>query len=475
MVFINKYKKLFFDTALFTISVFASRVLSFFMLPFYTSVLTTSDYGIADLIATTVNLMIPLCTLSICDAVLRFVMDKDEDYTVIFMTGFKIVLGGCLILLVGFPISVYMNALEVYTLFYLTYIVTAFYTLLSQFARGRGYVKTFAFAGVLSTVVVISCNLLFLLVFNWGLSGYLLSTIIAYFVCIIYIFFSIRINRYFVWKKKSKRKRHEMITYAIPLVPNSISWWINMSLDRYILTALSGVASNGIYSVANKLPTIFSTFSDIFIRAWQLSAVSEFDSEDRNSYYRQVYKYYNVFLVLACTVSILFTQLLARILFADEFYIAWKAAPFLMIAAVFSAFNGFIGSVYTACKQTKILLYSTVAGAICNTVLNFVFIPFFQEVGAAIATLCSYCLIWFIRCATMSAQFKSVGFLNLRFIITYVLLFVQAIILLLQSVFCYPIVLAISIIISIIFNKDIIGLIKQMIQKWGLNNVFRNK
>lgn len=436
------------------------------MLPFYTSVLSTEDYGTADLIATTVNLLLPVLTLAICEAVLRFAMEREEDYSQIFMIGLKITVIGSIILLLGIPIALYMGILSLYVLFYLTYIVTVGYTLLSQFARGRGYVKTFAISGVISTAVVVSCNILFLVVFRWGITGYLLSTILAYLVCIVYISVSIHVWQFIDIKKKiQKEKYKEMLKYSAPLIPNTITWWVNLSLDRYLLTAMSGIGSNGIYSVANKLPTIFSTFSDIFIRAWQLSAVSEYDAEDRNLYYKQIYKYYNVFLVLSCSVAIIVTRFLAKILFADEFFVAWKSAPFLMISAVFSAFNGFIGSVYTASKNTKVLFYSTLVGAISNIILNIVLIPGLDEVGAAIATCFSFSIIWLIRCLTMPKEFRNIGFLEHKYLVSYVLLFVQGGVLLIYGKNSYIFMILIFVIFMILYNKDIVVLLKQMQKK----------
>ena len=58
----NKYKRLFKDTGLFAISNFASKILIFLLTPLYTSLLSTEEYGTADLINTTINLVYPILT-----------------------------------------------------------------------------------------------------------------------------------------------------------------------------------------------------------------------------------------------------------------------------------------------------------------------------------------------------------------------------------------------------------------------------
>ena len=72
----RKNRELSINVILFTISGFVPKVLSFFLVPLYTNVLSTYDYGIADLITTTVQLLIPILTIDIQDAVLRFSLDS---------------------------------------------------------------------------------------------------------------------------------------------------------------------------------------------------------------------------------------------------------------------------------------------------------------------------------------------------------------------------------------------------------------
>lgn len=54
----KKYSYLAQNTLLLTLSSFGSKFLAFFLVPLYTNVLTTSDYGIADIVTTSVTLLI---------------------------------------------------------------------------------------------------------------------------------------------------------------------------------------------------------------------------------------------------------------------------------------------------------------------------------------------------------------------------------------------------------------------------------
>ena len=60
----SKYKNLSMNTLLFTISSFGAKIISFLLVPIYTSVLSTKDYGNVDLVSTTVQLLIPIANVT---------------------------------------------------------------------------------------------------------------------------------------------------------------------------------------------------------------------------------------------------------------------------------------------------------------------------------------------------------------------------------------------------------------------------
>ena len=89
----DKYSYLKKNTAFFAISTFGTKILSFFLIPLYTSALTTSEYGIADIISTTATLLIYVLTIDIAEAVLRFSIESDRSYAQnIFSFGNRIII-----------------------------------------------------------------------------------------------------------------------------------------------------------------------------------------------------------------------------------------------------------------------------------------------------------------------------------------------------------------------------------------------
>ena len=324
---------------LLTISNFSSKLLSFLLVPLYTSVLTTKDYGIYDIFNTTIMLLIPILTMGIIESVLRFPLENRENSEVIYLVGLKHVLRGFFILIIVCGINyvyTFSDTLLKYNIFFIFLYITAVVSqMLQNFARGIEKVSSLAVSGILSSIAVISLNILFLLYLDLGLVGYFLANILGMVISIIYLVFSLGVWKYKLSRKIDKKLEKEMLNYSIPTIANSISWWVNNAADRYIIISLFGLATNGIYSVSYKIPSIMNVFQTIFNQAWTISAVQEFDKNDSNGFYKNVYSGTNFVMITVCSILILLTKVLARLLYKNQFYSAWTYVPYLLISILF--------------------------------------------------------------------------------------------------------------------------------------------
>lgn len=391
-----------------SLGAFASKCITYLLIPLYTSALTTAEYGVSDLIFTTSMLIMPLFTLVISESVLRFCFDKSSDDKQVFSAGLAITVAGTALFLALSPLILLVPLLKDYYFLFLLYFITLIFSdLVSYFTRGKNRIKEFAFSGVVNTIVLLALNLYFLLVLKIGVKGYLLSYIIARVMVSVYLIISVKI-----WKHTIKLKDldwHQiksMLKYSVPLIPNTINWWIISSSDRYLVTIYCGMAVNGLYAVASKIPSLLTALNSIFNTAWQISAFEDFGSDESNKKYSAVcYSYYS-FLFIASSVIILATKLLAKMLFQTDFYQAWIFSPILVYASMSHAFASFYGTVFTATKKTKHLMVSTVLGALFNIVLNFCLIPEYGGIGAAVATAISYLIVYVYRLCIARRLFK---------------------------------------------------------------------
>jgi O-antigen/teichoic acid export membrane protein len=396
---LNRYKKLIKNTALITVGNFASKLLTFFLLPLYTAILTTAEYGVADLMTTTVNLITPFFTLIISEAVMRFALDKECDKNQVLSIGIFVTLLGSVVMLFFSPlIRISSDLKPYYVLFILYYFVTALQSVLSQFVKGIERVTVYASSGVLHTMTFIAFNILFLVALKIGITGYLLSMVLSNAITVVYLILGAKLWRYIIPPKEVSRDlTRKMLQYSVPMIPNSLSWWVSNSSDKYMLTFFCGVAATGVYSVSQRIPSLFATISTIFISSWQISAIDDFGSRESIEFYSKIYRIYSTFNILTLSGLILITKPLARFLFSKSFYDGWQFVPVLLMAFLFQAMSSYLGTIYTSAKKTKMLFISTIISAMANIVLNAILIPILGAQGAAIATFVSYFIIWIIR------------------------------------------------------------------------------
>ena len=190
----TKLKGLMSDTVIFALGNMLSKLVLFLLMPFYTSMLSVSEYGIADTINNFVELLIPIATLCISEAVFRFLINDKDDSSIIIKDGIGIiVVGSSLVTIIVLIINYFAN------FSWILYLLMLLWTqIIRQFTgyvlRGLGKSKEFAFTGVLATIFLVIFNLILLKHFDLKIEGYLLSIVFSnVFTIIVSIFIILQI------------------------------------------------------------------------------------------------------------------------------------------------------------------------------------------------------------------------------------------------------------------------------------------
>lgn len=284
----GKYKYLAKNIGLLTLSNFATNLLNFFLVPLYTNVLSTSDYGTYDLISTTIGVLLPILTLNIQEAVMRYAMDRNYDRKAVLTIGVRYVALGSIIVIAGLAVNAFFNfnklINEYWIFFFLMFFVQSLSGLTTFYIRGVDKVYELSISSAIASFVTISLNIIFLVLLKWGLIGYFLANLIGPFVQVIFLIVRGQLIKDLNLKEKYKAETKEMLSYSRPLIANSIAWWVNNAADRYVVIFFCGLAANGVYSVASKIPSILNVFQVIFNQAWSLSAVKDFDPDDKSGF-----------------------------------------------------------------------------------------------------------------------------------------------------------------------------------------------
>ncbi|MBO7250178.1 MAG: polysaccharide biosynthesis C-terminal domain-containing protein [Clostridia bacterium] len=393
----SKSKNLISNTLILAAGTFASKIIVLLMTPIYTMLLSPAEFGAADLVAQTSNMIIPIACIGICEGLFRFTLDC-EDKRRVFSTGIFTLLAGSAVMALCLPILSFFDIFDGYILLIGAYVTCAnLHSACAQYIRAQGRTTLFAVQGIVNTVLTVVLNILFLVVFDLGAYGYVLSIVLGDLIVTVAIFLFARLYKDISPRCVTKQTLSEMLKFSIPYIPTTMLWLITSVSDRYIVRAFCGGVENGLYAAAYKIPTLLTLVCGVFIEAWQFSAVKDSDKEDRGSFFGGVYRYYLTVIFIAASVLIAGGKIFTRILLADSYFDSWSFVPILVMATVFSTLVSFLGSVYFVEKKSVYSMLTALVGALINIVLNFIMIPDHGAMGAAVATLISYMAVYIVR------------------------------------------------------------------------------
>lgn len=390
------FKSLAGNTLIFAIGNGVSVIIAFVMVPFYTKMLSPSDFGISDIIVTTTSMLLPLVSLNIFSAIFRYTLDKSSNPTTLFTNGLNVtIIGSALSLIVTTILSLFNVPYALLVGFYLS--ITLLLNLSQNFVRGIGHVKSFALSGIVATLSNVASNLLLMWVFKLGINGYLYSLLISAISTIVFLFIHDKLYTYIKWTNRSWEQTKELLTYSIPMIPNSFAWWLTNDANKMIILMFMGPGANGILAVANKIPTMLTTMFNMFSNAWQMTAVEENGKESTSELHKMVFTVIFGLLIIGCSVIVTIIQPFMRVYVDPEFFIAWKIVPLLLLTSVFSNMSAFFGTTYLVAKKTKGLITTTLWGMIVNIGLSFALVPVIGLNGAGISGSVGFLLVSILR------------------------------------------------------------------------------
>lgn len=459
----NKYKTLFSNTAVFALSNIMSKVILSLLLPLYTRMLTTEEYAIAELVITISQLIIPVASAAIQDAVFRFCMDTTKNADDIIKNGLVILLAGN-ILLLCFSAFVYAYPVisECYIYFYFLSSFSMLRSMLSLYTKAIGKTIIFSIDNVLYNMALAVLNLLLLWGFHLKLDGYFSAIIIANLISIIYLSVKNKIWKIYFRGTIYIKIMKEMLIYSAPLILNSIMWGIANLVDKVMLTQLCSVSSAGIYSAASKIPSILSLVTGVFTQAWALSAIQDYETEKDSRFYETIFRITHIGVLLCALLVLLLNNHVILFVLGTTFSDAVRYVPVLLIGAVFLTYSNFYSPIYSAMKMSRQVMYSSAGGTLLNVILNFVFIPRIGILGACIATTVEYIFIAVYRMADCRRCFP-MKIDSKKWTISIVVLLVGMVCTMLQFYEVFVLVLLIGASI-ILYRKELNLLIKSALQ-----------
>lgn len=396
----NKKKVLAKNTLIILMGKICTQFISFFLLPLYTSVLVSSEFGIVDLVTTYIGLLVPIVTLQLESALFRYLVDfrsneieKKSIISNVFISALIQTII-CFVLYYILSIFIFINYKN-----YLCGMVlaTIFSNLSLQTARGLGDNIGYSIGSVIAGSTTIIFNVLLLIVFKLGPKGMFISTIFANTICGTFIFIRLKLYKYIDYKCLNKATINTLLKYSLPLIPNGIIWWIINVSDRTIITMIIGSSANGIYAISNKFSNMFISVYNIFNTSWTESAALHIDSDDRDEFFSSTILSMFKLFSSVCLGIIACMPFIFPLIINAQYEEAYNYIPILMVSTLFNVVVGLISVVYVAKKLTNEIAKTSFWSGVINLTTNMMLIKFLGLYSAAISTLLSFMVMSIYR------------------------------------------------------------------------------
>ena len=435
----DKTKTLLSNTFYFAIAGLGAKLMVFLMVPVYTHILSAGEYGIVSIIQTTNSFLYPILTLYISNAVLRFCFIKTNRTEDVFMIGMRV----CIVAsLLNIPIvwimarfSLFENVSEYMYLMPIMFTTHVFNNLFNDFSRCIDKVRLSALNGILNTFIIIACSILFMVIMQMGVIGYLLSFIIADSISVAFMMYFCQIKKYFT-KKYNRPLAQEMYKYSLPLVPNRLSWWIFTSMNQYLILYILGEQFVGIYSASMRIPTILTVLCGIFTQAWLLSALEDYGSDENKIFIKSIHVKFVSIVTSLTSFLILFSYPLSQLLLSGEFSSSWRIIPFMFIAVCLGSLVGFYESVFLAEKKNLILLVATFIGTLVSTFAVITLLKYYKLIVVSLSLMVGYIIICSILKLKIKKFISDIGLSNRRYSLYITLMIVEAFCVAMNYYFC---------------------------------------
>jgi O-antigen/teichoic acid export membrane protein len=250
------------------------------------------------------------------------------------------------------------------------------------------YVLTSWFGAAVSVVLVLS----FVAIFDWGLEGFYLAGIVSALPTLGVALALSRVPMRFVFDLTRLRA---MLAFSLPLVPVGLTIWLTQYADRYFVLHFASLQELGQYAIGGRLANVLLFAMGAFAFAWSPFALELMgrDAAQERLARARAFTYVAVGGCFAAVCLSVFSREFLRTVTDPSFEGAYKVVGILCLGAVAAGLSAVLGTAITIARKTRYFARYAVYGAALNLSLNFILVPPFGMVGAAIAAATTYAAI----------------------------------------------------------------------------------
>ena len=377
-----------------------SRLLAVFLLPLYTRYLDRADFGAVGMIVAMTAVLVTVLRLGISSAFFRFYFDSQEpaQRRLVVRTSFWFTMASATLGLVA-GVALAAPLAEVLGVDDANLVRAGFvavwaqmnYEQLTALFRVEERSTAYVLASLANIAVTVGATVLLVVALEKGAIGVIVGSFTG--TLVVYLAL-LAVHREQLGLQFSRPLLREMNRFGIPLVPAALALILVNFSDRFFLVHLDGLAEVGLYEIGVRIASAMVLLLTAFRLAWPAFAYSIEDDDEA----KQTYSFVLTYLVLIASWLALALGLLApwlvRLLTQPQFYAGQRVVPLLAFGVVAYAAYIVMAIGVGRAKRTQFNWAITGVAAALNVALNLILIPPYGMMGAAVATVAAYVVMF---------------------------------------------------------------------------------
>ena len=395
----NKIKRFLKTSVTYFIGSILSKLISFFLLPLYTVMLSPEEFGSYDVMVTTLSFFAPIAFFQIWDGMFRYTFDKQnysEKYSIISNSFSVLVIG---LVIYSFLFGVLYNILN-FEIAWLVFFYGVFIALQNQYAYiARSFLenKLFVFSGLMNSLLSAFINIVLIVIFDIGIESLYISFIVGAIAQLVLIEIKLQALRKFRISNLNLKVQIEMIKFSLPLCIASVSYWMLSGYTKIVISQQLGTYANGLYAVAAKFTSMITIVISVFQFAWNEMAYLMVDDENRIAKFERSFEFIFKGITISSGIFMLLIKLVFPYLINNNYHEALIIIPLSLIGVGANAFASFVASIFMTEKKTKWIFGTTIIAAAINLISLWIFTPIWGLQGAVGALCISFISLSIIR------------------------------------------------------------------------------
>jgi O-antigen/teichoic acid export membrane protein len=410
MKYLNQFLK---TTGVFFIGNSLTKLISFFLLPLYTSRIEPESFGYFDLSISLLNLIIPLVYFQIWDSVYRYTFDYDtvfEKYIVISNGAVLHIISMFVYSIIFFLMTNYVDIdhkhfIYVYGLLFAMQYYYSFVT--------RSLQKNFLLVstGFLNTLISLSLNVILIYFLDMGIEALYLSFIIGTSIQILFLEYKLKLLLNINIKKISIKFIKKLIFFALPLCLTTLSYWFLTGITRVIVSSNLGTYYTGLFAITNRLSSIVILTVNILQFAWFELTYSISKEKKKKHYYNYSINFIIKVVCFIGSIFLLIIKLIFPLLIDQQYQDAIFIVPITFIGVLINSYASFASTLFLAEKNSNKLVMPAITSAFINVVALFLLTPYFGLIGATF----SLALAFLVNAVIITINLININNININY------------------------------------------------------------